>query len=638
MPGDKRSFQERVEHIAAIEKAMVQGRTARDIVRACTQQFSMTARQVKRDMALVRKRWAEGAARIKATPGEQLGLAVARREHLFSQALDLVDLETALKAEQDRCKLLNLYPAVDSADAECGRATNGPALSRYKDDPVGYARDVLKVTPTPDQERIARAVLEPPYRVLVKSGHNIGKTFLAAWLVNWWYDTRNPGVVISTAPDARSVSDVLWTEIRLQRQRSDLPSPFAPKAPLLRDPANAEDHWAKGYTAASGEGFQGRHRERMLFVFDEAEGVDAAFWRTTESMFQPDGNCAWITILNPTTTTSQSYLEEQTTGPDGLPKWRIFSLSALDHPNIAAGLANREKVARGEKPDPLPVPAAVTLEQVEGWLNDWFEPIPAGEIDPDLDIEFPKGSGKWYRPDPDGEARVLGRRPTAGSCAVWTERLWKRACETTLNPVLTDIPEIGCDVARYGDDKTEIHSRVGPCSLEHEEHGGWDTVRVADRLMERADQLAKWYTDRRPPQAVPLDPKTIRIKVDDTGVGGGVTDILRSHGYGVVAVNSGEAADSNDRYPRVRDELWFSTKDRAKAGKLDLTRLPEKVRATLQIQALAPIWWPTPDRRRTVEPKEKTKERIGRSPDGMDAVNLAYYEAADWGVPTVTHQ
>jgi hypothetical protein len=39
---------------------------------------------------------------------------------------------------------------------------------------------------------------------------------------------------------------------------------------------------------------------------------------------------------------------------------------------------------------------------------------------------------------------------------------------------------------------------------------------------------------------------------------------------------------------------------------------------------MAPTWKLDSDGRRVVEPKDKTKERIKRSPDDVDGMNLAY--------------
>jgi hypothetical protein len=624
MANGERTHEDHERHLCEMERLLLDGRAECEVVLHAVESWGVSAADAQRDVALIKQRWAE-----RGRDGDaELGKAITRREQLYERAVDREDDKQALRVEQDRCRLIGLYanqrPKENLAG---GRAATALDFAPYISSPIDYAKYVLKITPTPDQEKVARAVLQSPHRVLVRSGHNIGKTFLAAWLVNWWFDTRDPGVVVTTAPTKRDVIDLLWTEVRLQRARAQLPSPFiGPAAPHMQ---THPEHYAKGFTARKGESFQGRHRANMLFVFDEAEGVDAAYWKTADTMFQPDGTNAFLAILNPTTTTSQSAQEERALGPDGAPKWTVFSVSALDHPNVTAGLDNIGRAARSLPPVPVPVPAAVTLDQVNGWIADWFEEVPAAERDPDLDIEWPPGSGRWLRPDPDGEARVLGRRPSAGAFGVWTEKLWQRACATRHEiDCRLDLPEIGCDVAGFGADRTEFHVRCGCSSLHHEDHGGWDSVPVADRLMELADEYARWATALRDPKAPPIEGKRIRIKVDDTGVGFGVSSVLRSRGYNCVPVNAGSTPDDPRKYPRKRDELWFVTRDRAKAGRLDLTRLPDKRQGQLMVQALAPIWWPTPDRRRQVESKEDTRARLKmRSPDGMDAVNLAYCES-----------
>jgi hypothetical protein len=147
------------------------------------------------------------------------------------------------------------------------KSTVNPAA--FPTQPVEYARQVLGIQHIwPAMEEIAQAVLEPPFRVLVKSGHSVGKTFLAAWIMNWFYDSFPTSIGISTAPTKRDVCDLLWKEIRLQRTRAGLPSHFlGPSAPEMR---SSWDHYCKGYTANKGESFQGRHDAKMLFVMDEA--------------------------------------------------------------------------------------------------------------------------------------------------------------------------------------------------------------------------------------------------------------------------------------------------------------------------------------------------------------------------------
>jgi hypothetical protein len=89
-----------------------------------------------------------------------------------------------------------------------------------------------------------------------------------------------------------------------------------------------------------------------------------------------------------------------------------------------------------------------------------------------------------------------------------------------------------------------------------------------------------------------------------------------------------------DLYPRKRDELWFEVAERARRGQLALGRLDRKTLARLRQQLLAPTW-ELRGGQRIVEKKDDTKEKIGRSPDDADAMNLAYYEYAGGGISVV---
>jgi hypothetical protein len=469
---------------------------------------------------------------------------------------------------------------------------------------------------TADQAKVLPLLLEPPYRVLVGSGHNVGKTFLAALLVNWWYDSFDPGVVITTAPTERDVVDLLWTEVRLQRQRVGLSADFIGlRAPEMR---TSENHYAKGYTARKGESFQGRHRERMLFVFDECEGVDSPYWITTKTMFKPELGHAWLCIGNPTTTTSQAYLEESSVDNDGEPAWHVVNISALDHPNVTGGTPR--------------VPSAVSADQLDDWVASWCDEVPESER---VATDF-RWRERWYRPGPIAEARILGRRPSAGTYGVWSDALWAAATAGGLEPGPPEVlPEIGCDVARHGDDYTEIHCRWGACSLAHEAHNGWDTLRTAGRVHELAAWLAGRATAARPPRAAPVRAQDIPLKVDDDGVGGGVVDLLRSWEDTVIAVSAATPATAPLDYPNKRSELWFQTAERARRGALDLSRLPRRTLHELKRQAMAPTYKVDDQGRRVVERKAETKEKLRRSPDAMDALNMAFYEIATGRPPVL---
>jgi hypothetical protein len=105
-----------------------------------------------------------------------------------------------------------------------------------------------------------------------------------------------------------------------------------------------------------------------------------------------------------------------------------------------------------------------------------------------------------------------------------------------------------------------------------------------------------------------------------------VASFLSEAGYNVWAVGAGTSANRPDLYPNRRSELWFACAERAGGGGVYLGDLDRGTQRRLKQQLLAPAWDPDSQGRRKVEKKEDTKEKIGRSPDDADAVNLAFYE------------
>jgi hypothetical protein len=272
-------------------------------------------------------------------------------------------------------------------------------------------------------------------------------------------------------------------------------------------------------------------------------------------------------------------------------------MSALDHPNIAAEL-------RGKKP---PYPSAVRLSRLREMLEQWSAPA-----SPETPGAVQLGD-RWYLPGPVARARLLGVRPTAGFNAVWPEVVFDQAVQRVLPE--TGPLQIGCDVARYGDDFTAIHVRRGGVSLHHEAANGWSVVQTTDRLQQIAfEQAAR----------AKVDPRRVLLAIDDVGVGGGVTDLLRANGWNAIGVNVSRPAPNPEEFPNLRSALWFGLSDEARDGNVSFARLPQPVLADLRRELTAPTYTFDVRGRRQVESKEQTKERLKRSPDNADATLLAF--------------
>lgn len=161
--------------------------------------------------------------------------------------------------------------------------------------------------------------------------------------------------------------------------------------------------------------------------------------------------------------------------------------------------------------------------------------------------------------------------------------------------------EIGCDVARYGNDKTVIGRRKGFKCYPQKVFKKLSVVDVANRVMDEAN-----------------GDKKILIKVDDTGVGGGVTDILKSNGYNVVGVNNGQVANNPDKYPNAISEMWFQLRDLILQIELPMS---EKLKDQLTQRR----YGIDSKGRRFVESKDEYKKRCGESPDMADELLLRFY-------------
>lgn len=455
----------------------------------------------------------------------------------------------------------------------------------FKNDPVRYARIILGVTLTPDQERILRLLTVPPYKVLVKAGHTVGKSYLAAVAVLWYYHTHSPSIVLTTAPTDRQVGTI-WKEIRMLWPWGGF---IGPKAHELR---TSPKHYARGLTATDSTAFQGHHELNVMIVFDEAVGVDEQFWTAADTMLNGD-SYAFLAIFNPTDQSSYAYTAEQSGN------FHVVTLSSLTHPNIAAE-------AKGLPP---PYPSAVRFARLGELIRQWGTllaepPLPT-------DVEWPPHSGQWYRPSPVLEARQLGRWPSLSMNSVWTLATWEKAEGRQLP--LTGALQIGADIARFGDDNTCLHVRKGGCSLHHETHNGWSTSQTAARLRVLCEQFGSKHG---------VNPQRIPVAIDVCGVGGGVVD--QAHGYAFIGINSASKALTPLEFPNMRSQLYFALADEAARGNVSFALLPNDIRSELRRELLSPTYQIDAQGRRVVESKDRTKARIGRSPDNSDAVHLAF--------------
>lgn len=112
--GPSRTSELRLKHLCDMGKALADGRSPTEVAESAAVRHGISIRAAWDDLAEVRRHWAEEAERMRATPNGSLGLALVRRDLLFRRSLETGDYALAMKVEQDRCKLLGLYPSEKS--------------------------------------------------------------------------------------------------------------------------------------------------------------------------------------------------------------------------------------------------------------------------------------------------------------------------------------------------------------------------------------------------------------------------------------------------------------------------------------------------------------------------------------------
>uniref|UniRef100_UPI0028DCA4F6 hypothetical protein n=1 Tax=uncultured Selenomonas sp. TaxID=159275 RepID=UPI0028DCA4F6 len=160
---------------------------------------------------------------------------------------------------------------------------------------------------------------------------------------------------------------------------------------------------------------------------------------------------------------------------------------------------------------------------------------------------------------------------------------------------------LGVDVARFGDDRTVLCIRQGLWLKEVRTFTGLSTMEVASRVIDCINQHHPHATF-----------------VDAGAMGAGVIDRLRQLRYQVSEVNFGEMAMDAQRYANIRAEMYFKCRAWLEAG----GAIPQNAELKTELSTIEYKFNPTG--RIILEPKDKLKERTGKSPDLADGFVLTF--------------
>jgi len=170
--------------------------------------------------------------------------------------------------------------------------------------------------------------------------------------------------------------------------------------------------------------------------------------------------------------------------------------------------------------------------------------------------------------------------------------------------------EFGVDVARFGDDETAIYKRINNVITEEWISKENTTMQIVGKIV----NLIKEYNCK------------IIINIDDTGVGGGVTDRLKelrdektiTSNVIINGVNNNNVAINKKYYKNIITEMWYYLKDNIKKYQIPNDKILKKELSTRNYEIIS-------DGRLMVESKEKFKKRNKSSPDRADGLLLSLF-------------
>ena len=342
------------------------------------------------------------------------------------------------------------------------------AILYYADHPVEFVEDIIGATPDEEQAKILRSVAQNQM-TSVRSGHGVGKSTVEAWVVIWFMVTRPFPKIPCTAPTQHQLFDILWAEVsKWLRHNKALADEIVWTKEKVYMKGYPEEWFAVARTASKPDALQGFHADDVLYIIDEAGGVD-------DSIFEP--------VLGALSTPGAKLL--MCGNPTQLSGF-FYESHNKNRASYAAFHIDGRKSSRVSQD------FVQTIIRMYGEDSDVFRVRVAGD--------FPLQEDDIFIPLPLVENSIM------------TEYSPRKK---------PDSIHIGCDVARFGDDRTVIGYKIDEKAEFYKKRQGQDTMKTADDIVLLGEMLVQRY------RLTPDKDDPIPIKVDDGGVGGGVVDRLR---------------------------------------------------------------------------------------------------------------
>lgn len=423
---------------------------------------------------------------------------------------------------------------------------------RWQETPEDWCVERLNEVLWSSQRTVLRSVAQNR-RTIVKSCHEVGKSWLAGRIAAWWLDVWPPGTafVVTTAPTGPQIKAILWREIGRAYVRGKLNGRVNQTEWFMKVDGKEEivafGRKPDDYDPAA---FQGIHAQRVLVIVDEANGVRGPLHEAAESLIANDDSKI-VMIGNPDDPAGE-FFEASKPGSG----WNVISIGAFDSPNFTG--------------EPLPTPVLKQLigrvyveEKRRKWARHWFWIDKAGErCDPEVGIRCVPPEGIDAETDPNAnplwKSKILGVFPEKATAGGLLPISWVKAAQLRdLSQEKDETNELGADIGGGGDDSAVCHRKGYTYRIIRSDNDP-DTMSQCGKLIDDLDTTG-----------------AVCVKVDKIGIGWGVVNRGQELGRPFIGINVGEGATEDDqasdeRFYNLKAELYWNLRNLFERGLVDI--------------------------------------------------------------------
>lgn len=454
-------------------------------------------------------------------------------------------------------------------------------FSTYRNDRVAFVHDCFKWKegegPTFYQDDIL-GLFDTHPRVAAYGPHGLGKTTLHAWTIIHFaltYDDLDFGgwKAISTASAWRQLSKFLWPEVHLWMRRIKWDvvgrQPLKEGLELMSREIKLQTGAANAAASNKPELIEGAHANAIMYNFDEAKMITKEIFDSAEGAFSNAGNAAGnvafaLACSTPGEPSGEFY--NICSKKTGYEQWKVRPVT-IDE-TIKAG------------------------RNSQAWVD--------------------LCRAKWPEESAVFRNRVLGVFAASEESGIiplhWLEASNERWRDWEKEDNRDYLQAVGVDVAESGKDKTVFAFYYPPAIDKLRRHTKQELMQTTGQVVGAVRGTGAYAV------------------VDVNGLGSGVAGRAKEQGIDVEAFNSSHSSPHRDEgnhfgFRNRRSEAFWYLREQLDPANDPVLAIPPDDELTGELTSIH--YAHNSKGQIEVEPKDKIKKRLGRSPDAADAVVMA---------------